>query len=104
EVQRYYEKHLSEYSTPAKIQVAHIVFRLDRDAPPDRVAAVTAKADEVRGRLTKGADFATLAKQLSEDASAQSGGELGWFKKGELLEPLEAAAAPLQVGQVSGPV
>ena len=36
EVQRYYEAHLSEYSTPAKVQVAHIVFRLAPNASAGR--------------------------------------------------------------------
>jgi peptidyl-prolyl cis-trans isomerase SurA len=104
EVQRYYEAHLSEYSTPAKVQVAHIVFRLEPNASPDRVAAVMAKAEEVQGRIKKGADFGEVAKQVSEDPTAQNGGELGWFKKGELLEPLEKAAETMKVGQVSEPV
>ncbi len=104
EVQRYYQAHLSEYSTPERIQVAHIVFRLDADAPPDRVMAVTAKAEEVYQRLKKGADFAEMAKQYSEDPSGQNGGSLGWFKKGELLDSLEQAAARLKVGEVSEPV
>jgi peptidyl-prolyl cis-trans isomerase SurA len=104
EVQRYYEAHLSEYSTPARLQVAHIVFRLEPDAAPDRVAAVMAKAEEVQDRIKKGADFAELAKQVSEDASAANGGALGWFKPGELLEPLEKAAQTLKPGQVSDPI
>ena len=104
EVQRYYEAHLSEYSTPARLQVAHIVFRLEPDAPPDKVAAVTAKAQEVYQRIKKGADFAEMAKQYSEDPSGQTGGALGWFKQGELLEPIEKAAGSLKVGEVSEPV
>ncbi len=104
EVQRYYEAHLSEYSTPEKVQVAHIVFRLEENAPPDKVAAVTAKADEVYGRIKKGADFAEMAKQYSEDGSAQNGGDLGWFKKGELLDSIEKAAQGMKVGEVSAPV
>lgn len=104
EVQRYYEKHLDEYSTPEKMQVAHIVFRLPADAPSDKVAAVTAKAAEVHERIKKGADFGEVAKQFSEDASAQNGGDLGWFKQGELLDSLEKTAAKLKVGEVSEPV
>jgi peptidyl-prolyl cis-trans isomerase SurA len=104
EVQRYYEAHLSEYSTPERIEVAHIVFRLPTDASADRVAAITAKAEEVYQRINKGADFAEMAKQYSEDASAQNGGSLGWFKKGELLDSLEQAALGLKVGEVSEPV
>jgi peptidyl-prolyl cis-trans isomerase SurA len=104
EVQRYYNAHLSEYSTPGKMQVAHIVFRLPPDASPEQVAEATAKAEEVRARLQKGADFADLAKQINQDATASNGGDLGWFKKGELLEPLEKSAEALKVGEVSDPV
>jgi peptidyl-prolyl cis-trans isomerase SurA len=104
EVERYYEAHLSEYSTASKVQVAHIVFRLEANASPDRVAAAMAKAEAAQARLKKGEDFTAVAKEVSEDASAQNGGDLGSFKQGELLEPLEKAAAPLKVGQVSDPV
>lgn len=104
EVQRYYDAHLSEYSTPEKVQLAHIVFRLDQKAPADKVAAVTAKADDVYRRIKKGANFAEMAKENTEDSSGENGGDLGWFKKGEMLEPIEKAAAGLKVGQVSEPV
>jgi peptidyl-prolyl cis-trans isomerase SurA len=104
EVQRYYEAHLAEYSMPPKMQVAHILFRLDADAPPDKVAAVTAKAQSVYDRIKKGADFAAMAKEVSEDPSAQNGGDLGWFKQGELLDDLEKIATQLKTGAVSEPV
>jgi peptidyl-prolyl cis-trans isomerase SurA len=104
EVQRYYQAHLEEYSTPEKLQVAHIVFRLGPDAPPDKVAAVMAKAAEVYERIKKGADFGDMAKLYSEDVSGQNGGDLGWFKQGELLDSLEKAALKLKVGEVSEPV
>jgi len=104
EVQRYYEKHLSEYSTPERMQIAHILFRLAPDAPSDQVVAVTAKAEEVYQRIKKGADFAEMAKQYTEDSSGPNGGDLGWFKGGEMLDDLEKAAARLKVGEISEPV
>jgi peptidyl-prolyl cis-trans isomerase SurA len=104
EVQRYFEAHISEYSTPARLQVAHILFRLDPQAPPDKVAAVTARAEEVYNRIKNGADFAEMAKEHSEDPTGQNGGSLGWFKQGELLDNLEKAAARLKVGDVSEPI
>jgi peptidyl-prolyl cis-trans isomerase SurA len=104
EVQRYYEAHIAEYSTPAKVQVAHILFRLDANASADQVAAVTAKAQSVRDRIKKDADFAAMAKEYSDDPSGQNGGELGWFKQGELLDDLEKVATRLKVGEVSEPV
>lgn len=105
EVQRYYEAHKSEFgSKESGIQVAHIVFALPPDAPADRVAAMTAKADEVHSRLAKGADFGELAQQVSEDASAKDGGSLGWFKPGELLDEMDTAVAKLHVGEISPPI
>ncbi|MFQ5667541.1 MAG: peptidylprolyl isomerase [Candidatus Binatia bacterium] len=104
EVQRYYKAHLADYSTPGRLQVAHILFRLDPDAPAATVAAVTAKAQAVRARIARGADFAEMAKQYSQDPSGKNGGDLGWFKQGELLDDLEAVANKLDVGAVSEPV
>jgi len=104
EVQRYYEKHLSEYSTPERMHVAHIVFRLAPDASSDQVVAVTAKAQEVYQRIKKGADFAEMAKQYTEDSSGPNGGDLGWFKVGEMLDDLEKVAVQLKAGEVSEPV
>jgi peptidyl-prolyl cis-trans isomerase SurA len=104
EIQRYYEAHREEFSTPERIEVAHILFRLSPDASSDQVAAATAKAEAVSKQLKDGADFAALAAQYSEDGSGKDGGSLGWFKRGELLDGLEKAAVQLKVGEVSPPV
>jgi parvulin-like peptidyl-prolyl isomerase len=104
EVERYYKAHLSEYSTPARIQVAHILFHLDPNATPDQIAAMTAKAAELRARIAKGADFAEMAKEYSDDPSGKNGGDLGWFKPGQMLDEIEKAAEKLAVGEVSDPV
>ena len=104
DVQRYYDAHKEEYETPARIQVAQILFRLESGASTDHVAAITAKAEELRARIEKGADFATMAREYSEDPSGKQGGDLGWFKPGELLDELDRATAKLAVGEVSAPV
>jgi peptidyl-prolyl cis-trans isomerase C len=61
-----------------------------------------AEAKKIIGRLKGGADFAALAKQYSKDPSgAQQGGDLGFFKKDEMVPEFAAAAFALQPGQVS---
>ncbi len=70
------------------------------------LVASEATANEVLAKLKAGTDFATLAAQYSMDTSTkQTGGDLGWFARGELLESsVEDAAFSLQINQVGGPV
>ena len=60
------------------------------------------KLEEIRARIANGEDFCRLAKQFSQDpVSAKNCGEIGFFKKGELVPEYEAAASKLQPGQTS---
>ncbi|WP_025609132.1 peptidylprolyl isomerase [Pontibacter actiniarum] len=60
------------------------------------------KLEDLRKRILAGEDFAALARQYSQDpGSAQSGGELGFFKKKELVPEYEAAALRLEPGGIS---
>ncbi|WP_426060434.1 peptidylprolyl isomerase [Hymenobacter sp. B1770] len=64
--------------------------------------AAIAKLNDLRGQIQAGADFATLAKQYSEDpGSAKEGGYLGFFGRGELVPEYEAASMKLEPGQMS---
>lgn len=58
----------------------------------------------LRERIVAGADFAELAKQNSEDASAQKGGDLGWVAAGDTVPEFERAMNALQDKEVSQPV
>lgn len=104
EVQRYYEANLAEYATPARYEIAHIVFQLPADAGAAQRQAVEAKARSVYDKLEDGADFAEMAREYSQDATAKSGGELGWFEPRQLVDSLAEAVAKLNVGEISSPV
>lgn len=69
------------------------------------LVADEATALEVKKKLEDGADFAELAKEYSTDTvSAEKGGDLGSFGKGQMVAEFEQAAYGLEVGQVSDPV
>lgn len=61
-----------------------------------------AKAEEVLAKVKAGEDFATLAKQYSQDTTASAGGDLGFFGKGKMVPEFETAAFALKEGEVSG--
>lgn len=66
------------------------------------VVASEDQARDVLNQLQSGADFATLAQQLSTDAATKdSGGDLGWFSRGSKPKEIEDAAFSLQPGQYS---
>ena len=67
------------------------------------LVATEAEAKEIAERLKKGEDFATLAKEKSQDTGAE-GGDLGFFTRGQMLKPFEEAAFALDVGEISDPV
>ncbi len=59
-------------------------------------------AKKIIAELNKGADFATLAKQYSKDPGATAkGGDLGFFRKSEMVPAFADAAFALKVGQIT---
>ncbi len=59
------------------------------------------EAKKLIAQLKGGADFAKLAKEHSTDPGAAQGGDLGWFKKGDMLPAFADAAFAMQPGQIS---
>ena len=60
------------------------------------------KAQDVLAQVKAGKDFASLAKEYSEDASASKGGDVGWIQRGQTEKQFEDVAFSLPPGQVSG--
>ena len=58
------------------------------------------KAEKILEQLKSGADFAELAKKNSSDPGAANGGDLGWFKKGDMVPAFADAAFSLKPGEV----
>lgn len=88
-----YDKFVAEFVPSEEIRASHILVSSEEEA----------KA--VKAELDGGADFVALAKEKSIDPGAANGGDLGFFGKGMMVAPFEAAAYALtEVGQVSEPV
>jgi hypothetical protein len=65
------------------------------------VAEVLTRAQDILNQVKNGGNFEELAKKYGEDGTAVSGGDLGWFAKGEMVPQFEAAAFALKKGELS---
>jgi hypothetical protein len=104
DVERYYKINSKNYRSAERARIRHILLPLAEDAPPERVQNAMEKGKELYERIEAGEDFAVLAREHSEGAGRNEGGEIGWVKKGTLILGLEEVAfQKLSVGQVSEP-
>lgn len=109
EIKEYYVENyggsVPESSAPAvteteagQVKIAHILISA-------RTTGAEEKAGEVAELAKSGQDFGELAKEYSDDnLSADKGGDLGYFKKGDLIETLQVAVDTTPVGGITGPV
>ena len=102
EAQNYYDKNKDEFLS---IKASHILIQT-RDDEGNTLSAEEkkekkAEAEKILKQIKEGSDFTTLAKEYSEDTSADSGGDLGYFGKGQMVEEFEDAAFALKVGSVT---
>lgn len=90
EARQYFTDHPDEFGQPEQVKVRHILV-------DTRDEAVSILQD-----LRRGADFAKMAEQKSKDhATAGSGGDLGFIKKGQMVPEFEKAAFSLNLGEIS---
>ena len=91
-------------AAPQMVTQYHARHILVRSADPANDAQAKAKIDTLAARIAGGADFATVAKESSDDANtAPKGGDLGWFTADAFGQDFGAQVTALQDGQVSAP-
>lgn len=85
---------------PATVAFKQVVLTV---VPSDSaVATAMDLAEALRERAAAGEDFGELAREHSQDpGSAQAGGDLGWFRRGNFAEEFEEAAFALPEGETS---
>ncbi|MGC2639135.1 MAG: peptidylprolyl isomerase [Acidobacteriaceae bacterium] len=104
EIQNYYNSHHQEFEQPEEVKLNEILVATPDPDNAAQVADAEKKADAVEAKLKGGADFAALAKTDSSGPTAQDGGRLGSYKRGDLPKVMEDATFDLQPGQFTAPI
>lgn len=102
EVREYYEANRANYGGSEVFRARHIFFRVDKKGGPEELAKMQALANGVLAQAREGKEFAELAKKHSQDpAAAKDGGDLGTFRKADMLPEIGETVAALKPGEVS---
>ncbi len=89
------------------IRASHILIQDKRDSLGNITDSIGTyqKALEVYNKAKGGEDFSALASQFSEDqATKQSGGDLGYFDRRRMTQPFDSAVFLLKVNEITGPI
>ncbi|MEA2022012.1 MAG: peptidylprolyl isomerase [Candidatus Caldatribacteriota bacterium] len=93
ELKEYFDKNEESFFEPEKVHARHILVETEEEAL------------DIIQQLKEGiVDFAELAKEKSTGPSAESGGDLGFFTKGQMVKEFEDVAFALQPGEISDAV
>ncbi len=105
QMKEYYNKNKDDFYIDT-VTASHILLKTQddkgKDLSEEKKKEAKKKAEEVLAKAKKGEDFAELAKKYSQDTvSAQKGGELGTFGRGEMVSEFEDAAFNMKSGEIS---
>lgn len=101
EIKKYYESHQREFSKPEKVRLRHIFITVNDFNNMDERENKLTIARKVLERYRLGETFSSLARQFSDDPSARKGGDIGYIKMEDLMEPLRERARTLASGEIS---
>ena len=105
EVDAFYKQNLDRFKQAEAVHARHILIGVPADASAADRSKARQTALSVVGQLKRGARFEDIARKLSTDTgSAQNGGDVGFFPKGQMTPAFEQAAFALKPGQTSGVV
>ena len=90
EIKEFYDSHKDDFKTPALWRASHILVGTEE------------QAKSMLSELAKGASFEELAKKYSIDATANRGGDVGFFRMGQLIPEFEKVCLKLNKGETSG--
>jgi peptidyl-prolyl cis-trans isomerase SurA len=102
EFREFYQKNTDRYRANETYRPGHILLVIPKEATQEEIREIRKKAQNILEKIKGGEDFGEMALLYSGDASSNNRGDLGYFRKGELLPVFEREAFRLKVGEVSG--
>ncbi len=111
EARAYYEAHQADFQRPEQVRLSEILISTQTTAPEgggdaapadaQALAAAEQRARELLAQIRSGTSFEEVAQKNSNGPTAAQGGDLGYFKRGELAAELETTIFGMKAGDIS---
>jgi peptidyl-prolyl cis-trans isomerase SurA len=101
EAQKYYNEHKQEFIRPEQVALRAIEIKTEGKKEAE-IPELKKKAESYLQRVKDGEDFGQLAKRYSDGSTAQQGGYLGVYKRGELSKELEDMVFKMKRNELTG--
>ena len=101
EVRAFFEANRERFGTrPATISFQQVIVR---PLPGDSARAAALRTiEQVQRELAAGGDFEVLARRYGMDGTRERGGDLGWFRQGQMVRSFDQVVFGMRPGQTSG--
>lgn len=104
EIQNYYTANQEKYTEEEKVKARHILLMVDQNAPKSESDKVLKEIQNIASQIKTADDFAKMAQKYGQDGTKNTGGDLGWFNKGQMVKEFADAAFTLPKATLSEPV
>ena len=101
EIRKYYDDNPDQFKQKSQVRASHILITVDSSATKAQKDAARKEIEALLSRVKGGEDFAAIAKEKSQCPSSANGGDLGFFSKGDMVEPFEEAVFSMKPGEIS---
>ncbi len=96
QIEAMYEQHPDKMIRRGRIRASHILAKLSEGNEEKALRRIRELQPQVTAE-----NFAELARQHSDCPSSTAGGDLGWFRRGDMVQEFEQAAFALAPGEIS---
>jgi peptidyl-prolyl cis-trans isomerase C len=101
ETKAYYDDNPQLFKQSEQVKASHILIKVDSGADDAKKSESLKKIKDIQQKINGGGDFAELAKEYSEGPSNTRGGDLGYFRRGQMVKPFEDTAFSMKADEVS---
>jgi len=103
DAKKYYDENASKgiFNVPEQVHVQYILVKIPENASESARAESRKRAEEAAKRAAAGEDFGALAKQYSQDPTAERGGDIGLVPRGVMFPKFEEVAFAAKLGEIS---